>query len=310
MWQTILQILAIIGIIVLVLAGILILLTCLVLFAPVRYRLKGEIDTTTKEYSGSGKATWLFHIFSATIEYPEPGTVKIKFFGYPIKVISLGETEESQEPQEPADIKDTKDTVDDAAGEEISRAEQGSTSVKESTECAPKESFPDKELSFDKEENEKNEKNEKNGKSIFVRWYDKIVYTITALCDKIKKIWNTIRYYKDILEDKQTSLFWDRSKRRIFRLLKAIRPRRICGNLRVGTGSPDTTGYLLAVYGMLVPYIDKRFTLEPDFEEAVCVGNLTAKGRIFLWTVLVVILGFATDKYIPVLQKKLKREEQ
>ena len=296
MWQILLQILAIIGIIVLILVGILILLIGLVLFAPIRYRVEGEIDTTTKTYLGSGKATWLLHIISVTGGYPKPGTITIKIFGYPYKIIPLGMSEDTEKE----DVTETK-TSDENITEENTTDENASAKSKDEVNTADNnnEQIKEKEPVADTREKSSSEK-----------WYNKIIYTIRKLCDKIKEIWNTIQYYKDILDDKQTRLFMERSKKRIFKLLKAITPRHLQGQLQIGTGSPDTTGYLMAIYGMLVPYLDKQFTIQPDFETAVCVGKITAKGRIFLWTALIVVIGFATDKHLSVLQRKLKREEQ
>lgn len=302
MWQIFLQILAVIGIVLLVLLGLVFFLACLILFIPVRYRLDGEIDTKEKKYLGTGKATWLLGILTVKGGYPQPGNIVIKILGYPFKTISFDPEEESEDMQGAEDVPLTFETQSESEKEEKSFHADGTNEILQTDDIQTE--------SKARQSDEIKQADVKQDAPVSSKWYHKIVNTIQKNYDKIKEIWNTIQYYKDVLDEKQTRLFIDRSKKRLVKLLKAIAPKRLKGLLRVGTGSPDTTGYLLGVYGMMVPYLDKHFALEPDFEEAVCSGKVAAVGRIYLWTVLSVILSFTTDKQLSILLKKLKREEQ
>ena len=308
MWQVILQILSIIGIILLVLLLALILLLCFVLFIPIRYKVKGNVDTEQKKYSGKGQASWFFHILSVYAAYPETPNILVKIFGYPIKRIdfSAEETDQTGEPTEEKEAEEVRDEEElDSSEKENKRDNISSQESKDeilNQEENSKESLVDRQEACKTKDKVKVKTQEK--------WYQKILYTIKDLCDKIKEVWNNIQYYKDVLGERQNRLFFERSKKRIYKLMKAIAPKRIKGHLVVGTGSPDTTGYVLGIYGMIYPFLDKNFNLEPDFETDVCKGEIEMKGRIYLSTVVLVVLQFVTDKQLPVLLKKLKREER
>lgn len=295
MWQIILQILSIIGIFVLVLLVLLFLVIGFVLFVPLRYKVRAIIDTDKGQYSGEGKITWLLHALSVYVSYPEPGTITIRVLGYPFRVIELKKSDLNVESSRDIQNEKKDESLLDNTGEtSLDNRDESSDDLPEQQDKSAK--HQEVEDDFVKEEPKK-------------KWYEKILYTTKNLYDKIKKIWNNIKYYNELLDAKENRLFFARSKKRLAKLLKAIAPKRLKGQLIVGTGAPDTTGYLLAFYGMLVPYLDKDFYLEPDFEEAICQGQVEMTGRIFVITLLVFVLKFVTDKQLSVLLKKLKREE-
>ena len=73
---------------------------------------------------------------------------------------------------------------------------------------------------------------------------------------------------------------------RIIKIGKGIFPKAGKGSLTFGTGQPDTTGYLMGIYGMLSPVAGKLLTVEPDFENRILQAQLWIKGRIFPFAVL------------------------
>ena len=79
-----LTILKVIGIILLVILGIVLLLICLVLFVPVRYRIRGRFDDEEKR--GTATVSWLLHAISVTAGYGAgEGVVKdLRVFGIPV----------------------------------------------------------------------------------------------------------------------------------------------------------------------------------------------------------------------------------
>ena len=81
MIHIILLILKIIGIILLVLAGLLLLATGTVLFVPLRYRAEGEVYGNLK---AKGRVTWLFHLISVTASYEEELKISVKICGFPL----------------------------------------------------------------------------------------------------------------------------------------------------------------------------------------------------------------------------------
>ncbi len=68
---------------------------------------------------------------------------------------------------------------------------------------------------------------------------------------------------------------------RILKIGKEIFPKSGKGSLTFGTGQPDTTGYLMGIYGMFSPVAGNFLTVEPDFENRILQAQLWIKGRIF-----------------------------
>ena len=92
-------------------------------------------------------------------------------------------------------------------------------------------------------------------------------------------------------------------------MLKSIRPRKLTADLLVGTGSPDSTGYVMAVAGMLYPVFGKSVNITPDFENTIFEGRIFLKGKITVFVILLQALKIFMDKELRRLLKRLKRED-
>ena len=97
---------------------------------------------------------------------------------------------------------------------------------------------------------------------------------------------------------------------RVGKILKSIRPRKMEGNLLFGTGSPDTTGYVLGVYGMLSPFVGNMFLLTPDFEDKVLKGRVYIAGHIMLVKILWQGILLVLDKKLWHFMSKVKKEKK
>lgn len=323
MLHVILQILGIIGIVLLCLLGLLLLLILLVLFVPIRYRLIGHKEGETLAFTA--KVTYLLHLLSVRFEYPEPGSLIIRVFG--IRIFdSAKQKEQDAEKKKGSDKMSPKDndkkTADEKLHEENDRILEetpgkdnaaADTFVKEDgNEEEEAGSHEDLQENFPKEAKEKKSLAERV-KEIF----QKIQYTIRSICDKIKsslqkaeELKKTVTYYKDSITKRENRKLFGRAKKRLFKVLKSIRPRVLKADLHIGTGSPDTTGYLCAAYGMLSPVLGNNVRITPDFEETVWEGRVYIKGRITIFTILWQALGIILDKQLRIFIKELKREEK
>lgn len=103
---------------------------------------------------------------------------------------------------------------------------------------------------------------------------------ISVAGDKAKKILDQLQFYLELLQEEDSRILFAHVLFRLGRILKSIRPRKIKGEIYFGTGSPDTTGYCMAVYGMLLPSLGNNISVTPDFEHAVLTGELFVRGRI------------------------------
>ncbi|TCL58475.1 DUF2953 family protein [Kineothrix alysoides] len=136
-----------------------------------------------------------------------------------------------------------------------------------------------------------------------------IEYTITAICDKIKKIIEDIGYYTELLQGEVFKEAFGISKKQLFRIIRSIRPRKCDVRLTVGTGDPASTGQILAIYGMLYPFIGNNVRIQADFENMIVEGSLDIRGRVTAFTLLIAAFRLYRDKNIKQLLKLLKRED-
>lgn len=271
----ILKTLGIIGLVLLIFLCILLLLVVLVLFFPIRYNVFGMKTGETIELKF--KAKWLFGLLRVHYNYPQPGKWKVKLLCFDLIKEIKKPVEEKVPAKEPQP-------------EEIVTVNEG---------CAKEEP-----LSVD----DMQEGNEKSFCDKILVKYEKIKYTIRNLYDKIKHVWDNIRFYKGLILCEDTQALIKHVIRRVCNILKEIKPKKLHADILFGTGAPDTTGYVLGVYGVLSAQIHKPsyINLTPDFEKAILEGRMEATGRIMLFTLVKNGFMLLFDKKLKLLLKKLK----
>lgn len=296
--QTFLQILAVIGIVLLVIIGLILLIIGLALFVPVRYKIKAYKDTETVIQV---RITWLLHLLSVRYNYPEPNEIQVRMFGAKIWKMKLGEQEEEQEnQQEQAEHLHEPEMVTEREAE----GKKVNSSVKEAESKVEKTS--DKSEKTESEEIKNSlENDEKSTENIF----QKIQYKIKRIYDKIKKILEDYVYYRDLLQEKENRLLFERCKSRILKVLNHIKPKVLKADLLIGTGEPDTTGYVMAIYGILMPVFGYDLNITPDFDRQVFEGRLYIKGRITIFNLLYNGLKIYFDEQLHKLIDNLKRKD-
>lgn len=312
MLHVILQILAVIGIILLCILGLILLLLALILFVPVRYRVNGKRFGEDMEFAV--KATYLLHMFTVKYDYPKPASVIVRLFGIELYDSKQKKEEENAEQNlEPEKELSDQNKVEDSETETNKGADIASDRTEEKV-------FKEKDIdetltqADTKEHSDQTEPLEEK-RSL----KEKIQYTFRSICDKIKNIMQKIKdifanisYYKEVLFKVENQRMYGRVKNRLFKVSKSIRPRTIKANVRIGTGSPDTTAYIYGIYGMLQPVFGKNvknINIDLDFDEAVYEGTIFLKGRITIFTILVQIIKILLDKQVQIFIKQLKREE-
>ena len=135
-----------------------------------------------------------------------------------------------------------------------------------------------------------------------------IQYTIRKICDKIKHIVKNIQYYTKILQSEIFKRTWTLCSEQVFVLLKMLRPRKVKGSILVGTGDPASTGQILAIFGIVYPFLDADIILTPDFEQAILEGDLEARGRITVFRLLKIGITIYFNKDLRRMMKLFKRE--
>ena len=309
MLHVILQILSVIGIVFLILLAILILIVLTVLFVPIRYQLYGEKET--KDFEGTAKVTFLFPILYFKLHMKnlkrewQVRILGIKIAGYP-KTKRKCKNKSVTNNRETEDLKtEVKTQQADAKTEEPGvTAKQTGEETKEPGVTAKQTGEETKEPEVTAKQTEAETK-----KTEVKEQQTKQKYTFSSVYDKIKEVWNNISYYKERITAEENKLFFGRVKERLFKILKSIKPRVLKADLLIGTGSPDTTGYVCALYGMLSPILGRDFILTPDFEEKVLKGSFYAKGKIRIFTILRHGIMVLLDKQLKAFMKEMKRED-
>lgn len=316
MLNVILKILSLIGILLLILLGVLLVTLLFILFFPVCYRLKGCRDA--EKTTLSIRAAWLFGLLRVSYDYPDPGKLTVRILWH--KLSGRPKKDDSDVPQDAeAPKQDSGESCTQqgsgsgSAARESSEGSglQGSNSgtaktddaaprQKSSAENAVQESAvsPTQADTADGSSQEDASSEEKN---------TGIRYTIRHFYDKIRKTWEKIKDYTELLREDETKQLFSHIAFRLKKLLRHIRPRRLKAELLYGTGSPDTTGYLFGLYGVLSPSLGKRVSVTPDFERTVFEGTVDAAGHITAAVLLVNACSVLLDRKLRKFIKKVKR---
>lgn len=302
MIDILLQILSVLGILLLVLLGLLVVAVLLVLFFPVTYRVDGK--RSPDQMALNARANWLFGLLRVRYSYPEPGKLTVKLLWF-----NLLKSEAKQEKPKTTSAAEAEQHKPDKSDEEL-KQETKKVNGEGASEDTGNGTSEENAEEFGKEPSDGvSEETSESKISLISKKIEKIKYTISGIYDKIKKIWQNISYYAELLREDETRLLLSHAKLRLWKILKSIRPRKLNADILFGTGAPDTTGYAFGVYAALSPMLGPYVAVTPDFERAVLQGEFEAAGHIMaavlLWHSVRVIL----DKRLWRLLDKLKGKD-
>ena len=319
----VLNILKIIGIILLCILGIALLLLCLVLFVPIRYRLKAKrVVGDEVPVRAEVMVTWLLHFISASFLYPEQTYLKVKLFGIPVfstkpkedgaeesgeKTKQKDENEPEQSLTKELAIKEAEVVTQTEKSARQEEKQQTKDMTEQTVETGKKDVVDEEVL----EEKLKKEEEEPKIITFFVKLWEKlknIQYTIRQIYDKIKHVINNIRYYVAVIQSNCFKRTFALCKTEVFSLLASIMPRKIKGDFTIGTGDPASTAQVLAIHGMLYPLIGNDINITPDFENSVIEGDFFLKGKITVFKVLKTAIKVYFNRDMRKVIRLLKRE--
>ncbi len=280
-----LRLFSVLGIVLLAVIGLALFALLLVLFVPVSYSLDGVRDLERMDFHV--KLRWLFGLVRADIRYPTPGAIWARIFG--IRVFDSGRVKEKAS-------KGSKETAKEKAAEAAGSAEgSGGSGSAGNAEKAGSTEKAEKAEDKKTVDGAQNQDVSGRGDSASASAGDKSSSPLK------------LRYYWELLQEEDAQQLILHGFFRLGRILRGIRPRTIRGQIRFGTGSPDTTGYCMAVYGMLFPYLGENITLTPDFEEAVLVGECSVKGYVSVAAILFHSGSVLFDRRLRKVIKSLKK---
>lgn len=321
MLHIILLILKIIGIILLCILGIILLILLSVLVIPIRYK----IDFSIYEY-GSIRCivSWFLRIFSVNFNYEKGEFDKyVRIFGIRTKLLFGKKEEKDDFDYNNSEEKDIFEEINESFSEkkhdykDMYRPEKDDIiELFKDEEQESFNQFHEEDISQVNNEHLEEEDTSSNvkKKSIFNKIWDKlkkIRFKIKSIYGKIKKIYKKAASIKEFFELEQTKEAISFLKKQAGTLFKYIKPRKITGRLKFGTGSPASTGEILGIIYIFYKGANEKFIIEPDFDNKVLEGEIHLKGRITVFSMLIIALKLYRNKNLKNTiknGKKLKEE--
>ena len=290
--HVILLILKIIGIALLVILGILVTLTVLVLFSPVRYRLLAVFP----EKKITARFRWLAGIVSLSIWYPDSGrSYSFRIFGIPFNRLAgrfLKDTggdaaTESSDVEECSDSKESCDAKESRNADKQNKMDkQGNPEGRE----VPGESTGQEEYDNKNILKSDGPKEKSGGKGT-----EKIEGKASDIHHKIKRVKAGVKKAFQALRDPDNTAAAKVVKDRIILLLKYLKPKKIYANMVIGTGDPCNTGLLFGGISILMGMWPGDYTFVPDFDNKVIEGKAYCKGRIRVSVLLYHVIKLLLD---------------
>ena len=337
MLHVILTILKIIGIIIVIILGLLLLMILSVLFVPLRYKVKAEKH---EEITGIIKLSWLIHIVSAYIAYTNNELVyKIKIFGFTVinslKVDSVDETDDIYEKNEEDSKKDKKKyrkrnkektlkidnnythiTDDYIYTINEDDNEDNDDDVDDVVVQAQSIGDTDKTKNFTPNKNKKislisrlqsiYEKITSKIKSIFLKIRDTIINIYNKIINIKASISEKNSYFNENINTEENRILLKFLVSQLKIILKHIAPRKYKIYVKYGSGEPDVTGKVISYVAIANAFFNMNLNFVPVFDEQVLEGELYLRGRIRVFTMLIIAFRVYRNKQFKKMIKKFK----
>lgn len=296
-----LAILKVLGIVLLVLLGLILAVLLLVLFVPLRYRLRGSFHGRPVVRAG---ASWLLHLLSCQVSYDEGLTVDVRVCG--IRIGGSGNEDDGWEDEEPSPEPKDAGTAEapapgpqggpggertaGGAGEPEDTARE--TGTAEASRAAGKsaEAGPSKA-----------DGGSASSESLWQRFrparlWKRLRAVLAGICGKLKALIRRRDKILAFIRDPENQRTFRNLKKQLGAALRQILPRRIRGTVRFGFDDPSKTGQVLMYVSPFYGFYAKTLTLIPVFEEQVLDGDLDVRGRIRVAPLLVIAGRVLADR--------------
>lgn len=296
MLHILLLILKIIGILLAVVLGIVVLLICIILFAPIRYEGRANAENSVESIKVNVKFSWVLHFISGYVNYEESRVHwQVRIFWKKLNVPKK-ELEASQEQTE----------VDEETHEEIEEktSKKPAKAPNKRNEKKQKETGIRKKKDKDEQEKGGKKKNGENNKK--ESFFERIKYTIQTFYDKIKATKEKVGEIEAFIKDETHQSALKCIKQEVVRFLRSLKPKRLEANVCFGFENPATTGQVLAALSVLYPFYASSINIEPDFENQTLDGDVFIKGKIQLVSIVVMVWNIVIDKNVRMTYKDFK----
>lgn len=329
MLSILLLILKTIGIIILVLLGILLLVILMVLFVPIRYRVTAEHGDS---FDLDGGVSWFLHLVHAKYHKSDKSQrIWIRIFGILVydssrphkpksnktynkhskknkesnhTVYKKEESAYDEKKEESSDIQKEKSADDEIGYDEKIHDENMQNSINHGKSMSDGSSY---DISEEKSKKDTVKDSAKESNCIVVKTYKRIKEKVINFFQNIKNkirvgiqkllnIKNKARLILDFIRDDINKEGFHSTYESLKKLLKHILPKKVRSRLIFGTGDPSSTGLALGLFGILYSIYGDKLQLTPDFEKKIFEGSHYVKGRIRIWSILIIVIKLLLDK--------------
>lgn len=293
MWQ-IVGILKIIGCCLAFLVCVLLLFLFLFLFVPLRYRLEGHFypgDTEPQEnrYFLHVSFSWLFHLIRGGISLPGEGSFTIRVAFWTLlprkdRQLRTGRRRGRKEEKQTADQKDAEAFADDHAEREEAEQREGK---EERRTDAMEESL----------EEENSDDSLKHNLYERIRFFSVFGARVWEFLKKPYQVLKRIQYtiysmyvrismVKALLESDAFASAFRLALRKMGGVIRSLLPKSGKAELTIGLDNPADTASVLALYGILSPFLPRGVKVFANFEEPILTGDFRLHGRITCFCIL------------------------
>lgn len=262
-----------IGILLGAVLGLCLLLAVLVIFVPVRYRIRGS---RKKEIVYSFQFSWFFSILSVK-KKQHSDKIRLYVFGIPIRCLAGGGKEKGTANAEEKDIAETDRTASEPE-ERKACSQRGTVSGPQSASAPQPHS---------KQQKGKKSRKRKKGKKKKNFSFRKV----SSIINFVKQDWHIIR-----------RLFGE-----VQELVRYLSPTKIRGKIVIGTGDPASTGLVFGGLSLFPVLYQEGVQITPDFEEKRFEADGYMRGRLRLLYFFRLLLRLYKDSELKLLWKHINQ---
>lgn len=289
-------VLKVIGIFVLSILGLFILLLLVVLFVPIRYKSNGQFEKTEDgfEHEAYAKITWCLHIISIKFNRVQNKNIlSFKILG--IDFLNRKKKPKKNKTRKRANAKTNQGemTITDSPKNIVEKTENINTLKHEvNVNKNAEENVKQKQI------NQNEKAKEKKSKPKLIQKVKTFLYKLGSICEKVKNLNNVKNSFIEYLKRDTSKNAIKEIKKIILKLLKHILPRKLRATVGFGFEDPATTGKVLGATSIFYGIYGDKLELEPDFDKTVLYGKYNLKGRIRMYSLLIVALKLYRNKWI------------
>lgn len=279
---------------ILLLLGLLLLILFLLLFVPFCYR--GDGKRVEEQLSGALRVSWLFSLLRLKLTYQERMKAELYFLCFRLYRLE-NEEEEARAQIADGDVREaseneqkTETEVPPASETEAIPVTEQSIAGEGTEVLSEKKNETEVALEAAEERQRKKQLREKKhrrqSKGERSPEGEPMKGKIAAVWNRLRQLYRRAETEYDFFQSERTQRFLHFLKKKLFRFLRELIPRRIAGELRFGFANPATTGQGAALAALLLPFYRDSLRIEPLFDREELSGELSFRGHLQLFVFL------------------------